>query len=178
MKHRILAIILLLQAAALLSAAPTRNSAIFGTILGTNGRPLTGAEIRIQAQGTTSNPLKYTTDAKGYYAANPIPVGTYRVTVASEGVTLFSADKIKTRAGDGTRVDFDLGKKYFTLSTISSKVTKRFVWIDMGTGSNVAGHWQEVDSTGKAEPDMNNVETLSPLFIQDLQRRQTNGTLR
>src|SRR4051812_30109862 len=98
MFHRILILSVFLQGTFALAAGPTPASAIHGTILGVNGKPLSGAEIRIQRRDAKEAPMTIKTDAKGYFAASPVPVGAYKISVIVNGEVRFAADNLQTRA--------------------------------------------------------------------------------
>jgi Carboxypeptidase regulatory-like domain len=107
-----------------------------GNILGTDGRPLQGAEIRLEGKDKPSAPITATTSSHGRYLFAGLPAGVYRLSVLEGGVAKFSVN-IKMR-GEKARIDFDL-------SPSATKKIRNYVWVPRRTGSNLAGHWVEVE---------------------------------
>jgi hypothetical protein len=105
-----------------------------GSVMGTDGRPLQGAEIRIEATGKPSAPITTTTGSNGRYLFAALPAGVYKLSILAEGAVKFSVD-IKMR-GEKARLDFDL-------SPSARKKIRNYVWVLGRTGSNLPGRWAE-----------------------------------
>ena len=108
-----------------------------GSVLGTDGRPLQGAEVRIEATGKPSTPITTVTGSNGRYLFAGLPAGVYRLSVLEGGAVKFSVN-VKMR-GEKARIDFDL-------SPSAEKRIRNYVWVLGRTGSNVAGRWAERDA--------------------------------
>src|SRR5207245_2319735 len=68
------------------SPRPLRQaSGIQGAVVRADGRPLQGAEVRIERQDKTSAPVTTQTNAKGSYASSALPAGTYNISVVENG---------------------------------------------------------------------------------------------
>jgi hypothetical protein len=105
-----------------------------GNVVGTNGRPLQWAEVRVEATDRPSAPITTTTGSDGRFLFTGLPAGFYRLSVLEAGAVRFSV-KIKMR-GEKARIDFDL-------SPPAGKEIRNYVWVPSGTGSHLSGHWVE-----------------------------------
>jgi Carboxypeptidase regulatory-like domain len=85
------------------------TSVLEGVVKDASGRPIRGAEVRIEAKNF-SKILK--TDASGRYVTDVLAVGTYQVTLVINGQIKASIRDAKTQVNKPTQVNFDLsGKK-------------------------------------------------------------------
>jgi Carboxypeptidase regulatory-like domain len=105
--------------------------------MGTDGRPLHGAEIRLEGKDKPSAPITTTTGSNGRYLFAGLPAGVYRISIVEGGAVKFSVD-IKMR-GEKARLDFDL-------SPSARKKIRNYVWVLGRTGSNLPGRWAERDA--------------------------------
>jgi len=93
----------------LAAGAFAQNTTAFeGDVKGPDGKPLPGAQIRIERQDVKGI-YKVKTDKKGHYFYGGLPVGNYKVIVEFNGK---DADAMsgRGRLGDVAKVDFDLTK--------------------------------------------------------------------
>jgi Carboxypeptidase regulatory-like domain len=109
-----------------------------GTVRGTDGRLLQGAEVRIEGKGKSSAPITTITGSNGQYLFAKLPVGLYKMSIVADGAVKFSAN-IKMR-GEKARIDFDLRPS-------AGKKTRNYAWVPGRSGSNLAGRWVEVGDT-------------------------------
>jgi carboxypeptidase family protein len=93
------------SAAGLSSAAD--NKCIQGTVIGFNGKPCEGAEIRALRVEGKMWMVFATTDGHGVYVFKGLPVGAYSLTACVDGFPLSRAN-IRTQEKGWTKVDFDL----------------------------------------------------------------------
>jgi len=85
------------------------TSVLEGVVKDASGRPIRGAEVRIEAKNF-SKILK--TDASGRYVTDVLAVGTYQVTLVINGQIKASIRDAKTQVNKPTQLNFDLsGKK-------------------------------------------------------------------
>ena len=154
-----------LQAAFVLSSFAA--SSLQGEIRGADGRPLSGAQVRIERKDKDRAPIVATTDAKGRYAANGLGVGVYRITVVTDGAVKSFHD-VRT-VGNDARVDFNLKP--------TAKHVKHYVWSEDATGSHLGSRWVEVDDRQGNMPGTLNVDRNSAEWARDINRRQTNSLL-
>src|SRR4029077_5816801 len=68
------------------SSASADNKSIQGTVIGTNGKPLPGAEVRVDRTDAKSAAALAKTDAKGHYVVKALPAGVYSVIAFVNGV--------------------------------------------------------------------------------------------
>jgi hypothetical protein len=121
-----------LAASALGQVAPLQ-----GNVLGTDGRPLQGAEIRLEGKDKPSVPITTVTGSSGRYLFAELPAGVYRLSILEGGVAKLSVN-VKMR-GEKARIDFDLRPS-------AKKRIRNYVWVIGRTGSNVPGRWAERDA--------------------------------
>lgn len=108
-----------------------------GNVLGTDSRPLQGAEVRLEAKDKASAPITTTTGSHGRYLFGGLPAGVYRLTIVEGGAVKFSVN-VRMR-GEKARIDFDLRPS-------AEKRIRNYVWVLGRTGSNVPGRWAERDA--------------------------------
>jgi|SRR5438128_8634497 len=145
--------------------ASAQSSDIQGEVLGVDGRPLKGAEIRIERKDKTSAPITAKTNAKGNYSSSGLAVGTYKISVVENGAV--KSNVTVGTVGDKARIDFNLKPS-------AGKKIKHYVWVS-GTGSHLAGRWVEADANGNPIAGSWNVQRTSGQMEHDMYRRQTNS---
>jgi hypothetical protein len=166
MFYRALIISLFLQASFVLSANAATAS-IQGDVLGTDGRPLKGAEVLLERKDKSGPAFTATTNARGYYVVNGVGAGVYKVSVVTGGAVK-SAVNVRT-TGANARVDFDM-------QPASGKKVKHFVWTGSATGSNLGGRWVEVNDNTTVVAGALNSKSYNADLARDLSRHQTNTT--
>ena len=89
-------------------AAWAQTSAFEGTVKGPDGKPLPGAQVKIERQDVKGS-YKVKTDKKGHYFYGGLPLGNYKVIVEVDGQ---DKDNKSGRASAGATqtVDFDLAQ--------------------------------------------------------------------
>jgi hypothetical protein len=138
MFHRGLNIVLFLAGAFVLApTALAQIAPLHGNVLGTDGRPLQGAEVRIEGIDKPATPITTITGSNGQYLFAGLPAGVYKLSVLHGGAVKFSAN-IKMR-GEKARIDLDLRPS-------AEKKVRNYVWVAGRTGSNLAGRWVERDA--------------------------------
>ena len=146
-------------------STPAQASGIQGEVRGVDGRPLQGAEVRIERKDKTGAPVTIQTNTRGSYASSALPAGTYKISVV-EGGAVKSNVTIKT-GGETARVDFNL-------KASAGKSVKHYVLVS-GTGSHLAARWVEADENGSPIAGMLNAETASGELEREMYRRQANN---
>jgi hypothetical protein len=66
-------------------STPAQASGIEGQVRGVDGRPLQGAQVRIERKDKTGAPVTTQTNAKGSYASSALPAGIYKISVVENG---------------------------------------------------------------------------------------------
>jgi len=147
-------------------STPAQASGIEGKVLGVDGRPLQGAEVRIERNDKTGAPVTTLTNANGSYTSSALPVGIYKISVVENG-------KVKSNvtiqmAASRARVDFNLKPS-------AGANVKLYVLIP-GAGTHLPPHWVEADANGTPIARGSNMDVASAALAQDMLRRQTNNT--
>jgi hypothetical protein len=164
MRYRTLITSFLVAAAsAFCPTTPAQAAGIQGAVVGTDGRALQGAEIRIERTDKTGAPITTQTNARGSYASSSLPNGIYKISVVEKGAVKSNVT-IKT-GGESARVDFDLKP--------SSKQIKHYVLVQ-GTGTHLAARWIETDENGTPIAGGLNSVTNNGEIVRDMLRHQTN----
>ena len=118
------------------------GGALQGTVKDSSGKPIKGAEIRIEGNNF-SKAAK--TDAKGHYFSDGLGVGTkYKVTVVVNGSVKASLLNVSPGTGKPADLNFDLRQAKGTSKN-------HMVWVPTETGTHIGaanGHWVEVDENG------------------------------
>jgi hypothetical protein len=106
---RIVTVIAAVFIAAVAAVAGDKNPShvsIAGTVIGGDGKPLGGAEIRALRVDTKGPVTIATTNSRGLYMLKSLPVGAYSLTACFQGFELSRAN-ITTRGVAWAKVDFD-----------------------------------------------------------------------
>ena len=132
----------------LTASAWAASSAIQGVVKDTNGLPIQGADIRIEAK--TGGKLLQTvkTDSNGRYVAGGLPAGDYRVTLVVNGAVKTAINNTTIEAGELTRLNFDLAKTSASQPPRPAEKGKHWVWIPAFAGSRLPGRWIELNDDG------------------------------
>src|SRR5438128_11506772 len=110
------------------------TSVLEGVVKDPNGRPVKGADVRIEAKNF-SKVVK--TDGNGHYICDGLEVGAYKVTLLVNGQVKASILDVKTQPNKATRLNFGLTGK-----TALAKKHTHMVWIPPDINTRIgAGHW-------------------------------------
>ena len=147
------------------------GSAVEGIVKDANGRPISGADIRVEARNSNSKRL-VKTDARGHYIYDGLtPNTTYRVTLLINGAARASINNVLAKGGS-TELNFDLRTASVSGQVVTKK-GKHYVYIPAETGTHLGGRWVEVDDNGQADSvSVNNVERANS---EALRRIQSNS---
>jgi len=136
------------------------TAALEGIVKDATGRPIKGADVRIEAKNF-SKIVK--TDASGHYISDGLAVGTYKVTLVVNGSVKASIMNAKTQLGKPTQLNFDL-----TAKMASVKKHTHMVYVHPDTGTLIGGgRWVEVDENGNPVNDAgaSSVEKVNGNFL-------------
>ena len=149
------------------------TSVIEGVVKDPTGRPIKGADVRIEAKNF-SKIVK--TDAHGHYVCDGLGVATYKATLVVSGQVKASIANAKTQAGKPTQLNFNL-----TGQTAPAKKHTHMVYMrpDIDTHIGGGGSWVEVDdngnivnNNGRSNTGANsNVTTVTGTAVQQTQLR-------
>jgi len=138
------------------------SKSIQGTVIGLDGKPLAGADVRAERLDAKAQPALTKTDSKGQYQFKGLPVGAYAVTTIVKEVPKSRAS-VRTRADGWAKVDFDL-----RLKAGDASIRRNWVWVKGEPGSHIGGRWVPVDQAGK--PSMSAVDTVGSDDVDRIQR--------
>ena len=159
-------IISILFTGGLVLSANAASSSIQGDVLGTDGRPLKGAEIRIERKDKPTAPATIITNVKGYYSSADLAAGLYKISVIVGG-TVKSAVTVRT-VGDNARIDFDMSR--------SAGSVKHYVWVPGGVGSHLGGRWVQADPNGAPHASALNVQVDNGQLVRQMERKPPGST--
>jgi hypothetical protein len=123
------------------ASASAQNSSIQGAVKGMDGKPLAGAQVKVERTDAKARAININSDARGNYLANGLPVGTFRVSAYSK-TNGKEIGGITTKSGSPVTVDLNLGTKS------NNKLEKHYVWQKSETGSEIGGRWVEDNQAG------------------------------
>jgi len=146
-------------------STPAQASGIEGQVRGVDGRPLQGAQVRIERKDKTGAPVTTQTNAKGSYASSALPAGTYKISVVENGAVKSNVN-IKMAASTA-RVDFNLKPS-------AGANVKHYVLVS-SAGTHLAPHWVEADANGTPVAGGVNMDVASGELEREMYRRQTNS---
>ena len=135
------------------SNASAQDHSIQGFVKGTDGKGAVQAQVKVAPLDGKGRLITASTDAKGNYAVNGVPAGSFKVSVAGKDV-MKEVDGINTKSGNSVTVNFDLGKA-------AAKGERRWIWVKGQTGSMIPGQWKEektLGSQGSGEHAVQNVD--------------------
>ena len=121
-----------------------------GVVKDANGRPLSGAEVRIETPDSGSVLKVARTDGAGRYRAGDIAASVYRVSLVVNSDVKASIKNVKLSSVDATQLNFELKQG----RALPQSKGKHYVWAPSPTGSHVAGRWVEVNDDGTTDYGM------------------------
>jgi len=159
------------------ASAWAATSILQGVVKDPNGRPVKGADIRIEAKDGSKLFKTVKTDTNGHYVSDALPAGAYRVTLILNGAIKASMDSAKTKSGQPTQLNFDLKSTSASQASGAVKKAKHKVWVTAGTGTHLGGRWVEEDDTGAAPSRGANADRVDAVDGSALKKLQgTAGT--
>ena len=140
------------------------TTVIEGVVKDPTGRPIKGADVRIEAKNSSKIAK---TDVRGHYVSDGLAVGTYKVTLVINGQVMASIRDAKTQLGKPAQLNFNLTGK-----TASAKKHTHFVYVQPDTGTHIGGgQWVEVDDNGVpvGNTGTSNVQKVTGSAVQQMQ---------
>ena len=147
------------------ASASAASSVVQGIVKNAKGRPIQGADIRIEAPSTGRLLTTVKTNVDGRYSLEGLAAGNYRVTLVVNGAVKASINNTTLKPGESTQLNFELKQ---TRASVTVTKGRHWVWIPTFTGSRLPSHWVEVDDSAgwaSAAP-ANNVIRVSAEEIQ------------
>ena len=127
------------------ASASAVSSALQGIVKDVNGRPIQGADIRIEATNTGKLLATVKTNVSGRYSSDGLAAGKYRVTLVVDGFVKASINNTTLGPSESTQLNFELKQ---TRASVTVTKGKHKVWMPPFTGSRLPGRWVEVDDSG------------------------------
>jgi hypothetical protein len=143
-------------------------ASIQGIVKDAKGKPIKGADVRIESRDGKQVFSTVKTDGKGRYISEGLQPGVYRVSLVVNGAVKAAIGNTKTKADQATQLNFDLKPVTASQASAAAKSGKHKVWVPATTGSHMGGRWVEVPD-GASEPGTSNVKKVSG---EQLQREQ------
>lgn len=149
------------------------SSVVEGNVKDGNGRPIVGADVRIDARDGSNRTRHTKSDSNGFYIFDGLnPGATYRVTLVVNGTVKASINNVLAKSGP-TQLNFDFTSRSASTNRTVTKNGKHYVYVPAETGSHLGGRWVEVDENGNADSvSVNNVERAGS---EALRRMQSNS---
>ena len=169
-----LSIITVLVSAVAAWASPSGPARIQGVVQDSKGNPVAGAEVHLQAKDGSGLQKIIRTDSNGQYGVSNLPVTDYEVVLFVNGQVKASLANQKVFPNKPTQMDFKLTGKY--AANAPPKKHTHMVYVPAETGSNLSGHWVEVDdNAGAAAAQSGEVKRLTGDAVRKMQGGGTNS---
>lgn len=135
-------------------------ASIQGIVKDAKGKPIKGADVRIESRDGKQLFNTVKTDTQGRYISQGLQPGVYRVSLVVNGAVRAAIGNTKTKSDQATQLNFDLKPVAAGQASVEQKKGKHMVWVPASTGSHMGGRWVEVPN-GAAEPGALNVKRAS-----------------
>jgi len=150
-------------------ASPTGPARIQGIVKDSKAQPIAGAEVHISAKDGSNFQKIVRTDSNGQYGVSKLPVTDYEVVLFVNGQIKASINNTKVFSDKPTQLDFKLTGQYAANKAV--KKHTHMVYVPAETGSNLSGHWVEVDdNAGAAAAQSGEVKHLSGEAARSFQK--------
>jgi sugar lactone lactonase YvrE len=123
------------------ASASAQNGSIRGSVKNMDGKPLVGAQVKIERTEAKARAININADAKGNYVANGLPVGTFKVTAYSK-TNGKEIGGITTKSGSPVTVDINLSLRS------NNKLEKHYVLVKSDRGTEMGDRWVEDSKAG------------------------------
>lgn len=152
-------------------------ASIQGIVKDAQGKPIKGADVRIESRDGKQLFNTVKTDTQGRYISQGLQPGVYRVSLVVKGAVKAAIGNTKTKSDQATQLNFDLKPVAASQASAAGKSGKHKVWVPSNTGSHIGGSWVEVDDSGTTNAGALNVKRSSAeaLRQEQLSRASQNG---
>ena len=167
-------ITLLVSAVAAWAAASASGPArIQGVVTDSKGTPVAGAEVHITAKDGSGLQKIVRTDSGGNYGVSGLPVTDYEIVLFVNRQIKASLTNQRVFGDKPTKADFKLTGQY---SNKTQKKHTHMVYVPAETGSNLSGHWVEVDDvSGAGTAGVDNTRRLSGSAVRNMTNHGGSG---
>jgi hypothetical protein len=152
-------------------------ASIQGIVKDAQGKPIKGADVRIESRDGKQLFNTVKTDTQGRYISQGLQPGVYRVSLVVKGAVKAAIGNTKTKSDQATQLNFDLKPVAAGQATTEQKKGKHMVWMPPSTGSHTGGRWVEVDEGGAAGAGALNVKRGSAEALRQQQLQGAPGGL-
>jgi hypothetical protein len=150
------------------AAAWAGPASIQGVVKDAQGKPVKGADVRIESKDGKKLFNTVKTDTKGHYVSQGLPAGVYRVSLVVNGAVKAAISNTTAKPDQATQLNFDLKPVAATQAAAGQKKGTHKVWVPAGTGTHMGGRWVEEPDTGSAAGNLN----VKRASAEELQREQ------
>jgi hypothetical protein len=130
-------------------------ASIQGIARDAQGKPIKGANVKIESRDGKQLFNTVKTDAQGRYISQGLQPGVYRVSLVVNGAVKAAIGNTKTKSDQATQLNFDLKPVAAGQASAEQKKGKHMVWVPAGTGTHMGGHWEEVPDGAAAAGALN-----------------------
>ena len=148
-------------------------ASIQGIVKDAQGKPIKGADVRVESRDGKQLFNTTKTDTQGRYISQGLQPGVYRVSLVVKGAVKADIGNTKTKSDQATQLNFDLKPAAASQASAGAKKGKHMVWMPPATGSHTGGRWVEVPD-GAAEPGTLNVKRANGEQLQREMRTMGN----
>jgi Carboxypeptidase regulatory-like domain len=152
-------------------------ASIQGMVKDAQGKPIKGADVRIESRDGKQLFNTVKTDTQGRYISQGLQPGVYRVSLVVKGAVKAAIGNTKTKSDQATQLNFDLKPVAAAQANTQQKSGKHMVWMPPSTGSHTGGRWVEVDEGGAAGADALNVKRGSAEALRQQQLQHPPGSV-
>ena len=164
---------LLVSAVAAWAASPTGPARLQGVVKDSKDQPVAGAEVHIKSKDGSGLEKIVRTDSAGNYGVGGLPVTDYEIVLFVNRQVKATLTNQHVFGNKPTQADFKLTGQY---TTNTQKKKTHMVYVPQETGSNLSGHWVEVDDvSGAGAAPTNNTRTVSGAAVRQLQNHGATG---
>lgn len=164
---------LLVSVVAAWASSPVGPARIQGVVQDAKKNPIAGAEVHITAKDGSGLEKVVRTDSNGNYGVSGLPVTDYEVVLFINRQIKASLTNQHVFGDKPTKLDFKLTGVY---SANTQKKHTHMVYVPAETGSNLSGHWVEVDDvSGAGTAGTDNVRHLSGAAVRQMQNHGGSG---
>jgi 5-hydroxyisourate hydrolase-like protein (transthyretin family) len=151
-------------------------ASIQGIVKDAQGKPIKGADVRVESRDGKQLFNTVKTDAKGRYISQGLKPGVYRVSLVANGGVKASIMNTSAKADQATQLNFDLKPVAASQASAAGKSGKHKVWVPSNTGSHIGGSWVEVDDSGTTNAGALNVKRSSAEALRQEQLSRASQT--
>src|SRR6266581_3284795 len=137
-----------------------------GIVKDAQGKPIKGADVRIESRDGKQLFNTVKTDTQGRYISQGLQPGVYRVSLVVNGAVKASISNTKAKPDQSTVLNFDLKPAAAGQASTQQKSGKHMVWIPAETGSHMGGRWVEVDDKAASNTGALNVKRANAEQLQ------------